>query len=409
MIFAIFPGIQAPCPDAPEDVRLHPLRAVYKSRPPDLQCGTFDRIPCIITEHADILIQQGDILLQCGHGISFHRRLRRCPRFPEQNLLASSVPVVQHSADPVHEIHIQKSHQVKAESVYMVLFCPVEHRLQNIFCTHLPLAGHVISAGRTVGDPPVFKHPVEIPGRRALEPGVCCISMIIHHIHDHAEAVGMKRLYHFLHLADAHLSAGRIRGIGSFRNIVIHRVIAPVKLRVFPCFIYRAVIIGRHDLHMGDTQIFHIPEPGGMDPVAVQRRIRTGKCLIFPAVSFREAAGRIPGKFFHMELVDDLLPGPLRCPVIGPAFRIRPGKIHRHAALSVQPAGLRPRVGRAHFPPFDLQKKVIINPVQPLRRAPVPYAFLLFRHRDTEKRLSLAAVLIQIQGDPVCSGAPQFK
>ena len=233
--------------------------------------------------------------------------------------------------------------------------------------------------------------------------------MIIHHIHDHAEAVGMKRLYHFLHLADAHLSAGRIRGIGSFRHIVIHRVISPVKLRVFPLFIYGTVIIGRHDLHMGDTQIFHIPEPCGMDPVAVQRRIRTGKRLIFPAVSFREAAGRIPGKLFYVEFVDDLLPGPLRRPVIRPAFRIRPGKIHRHAPLPVQPAGLCPRVGRAHFLSFDLQKEVIINPVQPLRRAPVPYAFLLFRHRDTKKRLSFAAVLIQIQGDPVCRGAPQFK
>ena len=219
----------------------------------------------------------------------------------------------------------------------------------------------------------------------------------------------MKRLYHFLHLADAHLSAGRIRGIGSFRYIVIHRVISPVKLCIFPCFIYGAVIIGRHDLHMGNAQIFHIPEPGGVDPVAVQRRIRTGKRFIFPAVCFRKAAGRIPGKFFHMELVDDLLPGLLRRPVVRPAFRICPGKIHRHAALPVQPAGLRPRVGRVHFLSFDLQKEIIIDPVQPLRRTPVPYAFLLLCHRDTKKRLSLAAVLIQIQGDPVCRRAPQFK
>ena len=197
----------------------------------------------------------------------------------------------------------------------MVFLRPVEHGFQYIFPAHFPLARHVISAGGPIGDPAVVKHPVKIPGGSALEPGIQGVRMIVYHIHDHAESPGMESLDHLLHLPDAHLASRRIGRIRPLRHIVVHRVITPVKLRILSCLIHRAVVIGRHDLHMCDPQILQIVQPRRMHAITIQRRIPAGKCLIFPPVRFREPSGWIPGEFFYVELINDLLLLPLRRPV----------------------------------------------------------------------------------------------
>src|SRR5699024_3361889 len=112
---------------------------------------------------------------------------------------AFSVPAVKLSADPVHQIHIQKSHQIETESVDMVFLRPVEHRLQNKLRTHLPLACHIIPAGGAVGYSSVVEHAVKIPGRSPLKPGVKRICMIVYNVHDHTESLSMERLDHLLH------------------------------------------------------------------------------------------------------------------------------------------------------------------------------------------------------------------
>ena len=204
----------------------------------------------------------------------------------------------------------------------MVFLRPVEHRLQDKLRAHLPLACHIIPAGGSVGDPSIVEHAVEIPGRGPLEPRVQRISMVVYNIHDHAESLGMERLDHLLHLPDAHLPVGRICGVGAFRHIIIHRVVSPVKLRILPRLVDRTVVIGRHDLDMGHSQVFQVRDARRMDTVIVERSIRTGKRLVFSPIFLREAAGSVPGEFLDMELIDDPLRLLFRSPVRFPSLRI---------------------------------------------------------------------------------------
>ena len=255
----------------------------------------------------------------------------------------------------------------------MVFLRPVEHGFQYIFPAHFPLARHVISAGGPIGDPAVVKHPVKIPGGSALEPGIQGVRMIVYHIHDHAESPGMESLDHLLHLPDAHLASRRIGRIRPLRHIVVHRVIAPVKLRILSRLIHRAVVIGRHDLHMCDPQILQIIQPRRMHAVIIQRRIPAGKCLIFSPVSLRESSGCIPGEFFYVELINDLLLLPLRHPVCLPAFRVCPAQVHRHTSPSVDAAGFRIGICRADGLPLHLNGKIIVDPVQARFCLPAPH------------------------------------
>ena len=55
--------------------------------------------------------------------------------------------------------------------------------------------------------------------------------MIVNHIHDHADLVVVKYFYHLFHLGNTDSTVVRIGGIGTFRDIIIFRVIAPVELR----------------------------------------------------------------------------------------------------------------------------------------------------------------------------------
>ncbi len=66
----------------------------------------------------------------------------------------------------------------------------------------------------------------------------------------------MKRLDHFLAFPDTHQAVFRIRCIGAFRHIKIHRVVPPVILALIPRFIHRAIVKEREQMHMGDSQGF---------------------------------------------------------------------------------------------------------------------------------------------------------
>ena len=291
----------------------------------------------------------------------------------------------------------------------MIFLCPVEHRFQYIFPAHFTLTRHIIPTGRSIRDPAVVKHPVKIPGSRALEPGIQRVCMIIYYIHDHTKSPGMQRLDHLFHLPDTHLSSCRISRIRPLRHIVVHRVISPVKLRILSGLIHRAVVIGRHDLHMCDPQILQIVQPRRMHAVIIQRRIPARKCLIFSPVSLRESSGYIPGEFFYVEFINDLLLLLLRCPVCLPALRVCPAQVHRHTSPAVDAAGFRIRIRRADGLPLHRNGKIIVDPVQALFCLPAPHAPVFPLHGDLLIRAPPAPFLKQIQGDTVSRRTPQLK
>ena len=60
-----------------------------------------------------------------------------------------------------------------------------------------------------------------------------------------------------------------VGGIRAFRYVVVDRIITPVELTIGALFVYGAVIIYRHQLYVGDAQLFEIVETGGMDAIPV--------------------------------------------------------------------------------------------------------------------------------------------
>ena len=160
---------------------------------------------------------------------------------------------------------------------------------------------------------------------------------------------------------------------------------------------------------MSHSQFFEICKAGGMYAVIVQRRVFTGKRLVFPPIFFRETAGCIPGKFFYMEFIYDPLCALLRRPVILPAFRVSTAQVHSHTPRPVHPAGFCIRVGGLYFLSFHLQRIIIINAVHILLRMPAPHAFFFLLHGNAGHGLPAVSRRIQIQGDPLCRRTPQFK
>ena len=138
----------------------------------------------------------------------------------------------------------------------MIFLCPVKHRLQNIFCTHLSFTCHVISTSRAIRNYSIRKYPVKIPRYSSLKPGIQRISMIVNHIHDHTKTSFVNCLDHLFHFPDSDFTMSGICRIGALRHIVIDRVVPPVELRIFPCFIYRTIIIHWHDLNMCHPEFF---------------------------------------------------------------------------------------------------------------------------------------------------------
>ena len=84
--------------------------------------------------------------------------------------------------------------------------------------------------------------------------------MIVNHIHDYSEACVVKCLDHLLIFTDSCLAGSRICREASLRNIVVHRIVAPVKGFIILSLINRTEIITRHQLNMGNAQVLHVLE-----------------------------------------------------------------------------------------------------------------------------------------------------
>ena len=140
----------------------------------------------------------------------------------------------------------------------MVFSCPVTDRFYNVFAHHRLLRGNLIATGRCIGISGSV-HPVIIIRLTFLQTAVQIIGVIVHHIHDHSDALPVKSRNHFFHFPDTHFSMERVRRKRSLRYIVIQRIVSPVILPLLLCcLINTCKIIHRHDLHMRNTERFEI-------------------------------------------------------------------------------------------------------------------------------------------------------
>ena len=233
--------------------------------------------------------------------------------------------------------------------------------------------------------------------------------MVIYHIHDHPEALPVQALHGLLQLPDADLAAGGIGGIGALRHIPVHGIISPVKLQWVSRFIHRAVIIDRHELNMSDAELLQPGKSRGMNAVSVQGGVSAAEGPVFSPRLFRKSARRVPGKFLHMGFINHLLRPVLRRFILVPAFRVRPAEVHRHAALSVDSAGLCVHVRRYHNFAINAEREVIIDSVEIFLRPVFPYAFFQTLHLINRKSVSFAPVPVKSDHDLFCKGTPDAE
>ena len=132
------------------------------------------------------------------------------------------------------------THQVKAEAIDVVLVDPVFHALQHETAHHRTLRSCLVAAARAVGVGSVLGLTVIVVGESLLEIRMIdVVCVVVNHIEDDTDASFVQGLYHLFELADAADRVVRVRAVGSFGHVVVHRVIAPVVLVVLQaCLIH---------------------------------------------------------------------------------------------------------------------------------------------------------------------------
>ena len=88
--------------------------------------------------------------------------------------------------------------------------------------------------------------------------------MIVYDVHDDTDTVIMQPFDHLLHFADANRAVIGVAGIGSFWNIIVHRIIAPVILRLFEvAFVHAAKVVNRQQMKVRNAKLFYMIQTGG--------------------------------------------------------------------------------------------------------------------------------------------------
>ena len=230
--------------------------------------------------------------------------------------------------------------------------------------------------------------------------------MIVNHIHNHTKTISVKGLDHFLKFPDTHFPVLRVCGIGPLRHIVIHRIIAPVKI-CFTFFIYRAVIICRHDLHMGNPKLFQIIKSGRMHTVSVKCGMLFGKGSVFSTVFLFKTTGSIPGKLLYMKLIDHIFRGRLRSFILIPVLWICFLQIADHAADPVYPTCPCIRISGNCFFAVKCEFIIIVNSVEAFPSAVCPDTFFFFFHGNDLMTGSFFPVFIKTKLHVLRQRAPQ--
>ena len=161
------------------------------------------------------------------------------------------------SPDGVHRLDVVHAHQVEAETVDVVLVHPVFHALDHELAHALALAGRLVATTAAVAVGAIGILAVVVVGTGELEVAAVDVpGVVINHIEDDLDARFVQGLDHLLELADAHLGLIGVGGVTALGHVVVHRVIAPVILRLRQTgLIDRGIVKRGQDMHGVDAQV----------------------------------------------------------------------------------------------------------------------------------------------------------
>ena len=178
----------------------------------------------------------------------------------------------------------------------MILLCPIQNGIHNVFFTHGHFACDIIAAGRTVGCITIFIDAIKIPGAGLLQWSLQIIGVIVNHIHNHSKSHMMEILNHLLALSHTYLSMVSVCGKGALRYVVVHGIIAPVKLLFLSCLVHGSKIIHGHNLDGIYPKFFYMGQ-------TIQRMLVIyflSQCRKGSPKLIRVSRSFIPGKIFYV-------------------------------------------------------------------------------------------------------------
>ena len=126
-----------------------------------------------------------------------------------------------------------QAHPVEAKAVHLVVGGPEHRRILDELAHHGVLGGGVAATAGAFHRAGGGVAPVVVAGHDAVEHRERAVRafvgrVVVHHVHDDAQAHFVQGLVHGAHLQDAG-GAGRIGGVAALRHVVEHRVVAPVE------------------------------------------------------------------------------------------------------------------------------------------------------------------------------------
>ena len=310
--------------------------------------------------------------------------------------------------DLVDGLHIDQAHQIEAEAVDVILVRPVVEGIHQILAHHDPLGGGIVAAAGAVGIHAVFVDPAEISGHNLVKAEIPSLkNMVVDHVHNHADAVVVQSLHHLLHFLHTDGAVVGIRSVGTFGNIEVHRVIAPVELRIAAAFIGIAVVKNRQQMQMGDAQVLDVVQTGRLAGFGFLSGFRHTQELAL----ILDPGAAVHGKVTDVKLVDkgvgNVDPG-VGIAVLFPAVGIGAVHIDDHGPFAVDAGGLG--IGVAGLTDLTVhQYKVgVVDPIQIAHTLRDPGTVDIGLHVQLREQVVGAGrtAAVKVDGDLFGSGSP---
>ena len=311
-----------------------------KARVGGVEAAALDGVTHLIIKGGDLRGNLAHVALY-GGGFRTGRSFCRPGLAVDQDL---GINLVKSRPDGVHGVNIVDAHQVKTEAVKMILRCPVGEGVDHVFLVHRTVGGSFVAAAGTVGIGSLRVLAVVVARNGEVEPvvlaGAAVVRVVVHNVHDDADTLVVKCLHHLLEFLDAHAAVIRIGGVGAFRGVVVHGIIAPVEqVGVGAGLVYTGIIVDGQEVNVGDAQILQVVDACGVDTVTVDGGACFGKrkelTLVF------HAGIRSGGEVLDVYLPDHGIGLVLAFHpfVVFPAGGIGAVKVHDHASHAVDAGG----------------------------------------------------------------------
>ena len=309
---------------------------------------------------------------------------------------------------------IDQARQIETEAVDVVLLHPVHDGVHDQVPGHGTLGGEVVAHAGAVGPVALTVETGVVVGHDLVAAVVAAVEgVVVDHVHDHVDAIGVEALDHLLELGDTGGAVEGIGGVAALGDIEVLRIVAPGVL----CPVVQMVLIhgieveGRHELHMGDAQLLQVLQTGGV-AVVVGALLGQAQILALPCVL--HAGAGIDGHLTDVQLIDDgigvghVLVG---ADVVAPAGRIGGIHIHDHTAVAIGTHALGIGVGGLHGVAGEHHIVIVVVAAEVTGNGDIPCtaAALLHLHILDHVAAAPVAVVIDLHIDLLGSGSPHLE